>query len=316
MRSQTAALLPLFFSTLLRAQSPTVPAGEAPRTTAAVSVGYVLVPFVVADVKGRPGRDLKKKDVTLLCDGLPVATDLFDHSDDGPVSFAILLDGSGSMGLGRKMEGARAALRALLSRRLPGDDYALYVFSQGEAREAVPFTNDAARLTQALQAVTPFGKTALFDAIAKMPDKSLFGKNGARAILLLTDGIDNASKLTEAELTTILEGVEVPVYPLGLRASNAVGTPPPGLTKESLLNLDVLGHIARMSGGRVGIVTEPDELEGAVRDIEKDLRSQYLVGFTPTGAGTVRYHRLALRISGRPKVIRVRAGYRGTDPPR
>jgi Ca-activated chloride channel family protein len=316
MRSHPAALLSLFFSSLLGAQVPTPPAGEAPRATSAVSVGYVLVPFVVADTKGRPIRDVRKKDVTLLCDGAPVVTDLFDHSDDGPVSFAILLDGSGSMGLGRKMEGARAALRALLSRRVPGDDYALYVFSQGEAHEVVPFTNDAAQLTRALEAVAPFGKTALFDAIAKMPDKSLLGKNGARAILLLTDGIDNASKLTEAELTQIMEGIEVPVYPMGLRASDAVGTPPPGFTKESLLNLDVLGHIARMSGGRMGIVTEPEELEGAVREIEKDLRSQYLVGFTPTGAGAVRYHRLALRISGRPKVIRVRAGYRGTDPPR
>ena len=315
MRSK-AALLSCFFTATLAAQAPTPPAAEAPRTTAAVSVGYVLVPFVVADTKGRPVRDLKRKDVTLLCDGVPVPTDLFDHSDDGPVSFTILLDGSGSMALGRKMEGARAALRALLDRRLPADDYALYVFSQGEAREAVPFTNDAAKLRHALDAVTPFGKTALFDAIAKMPDKSLLGKNGARAILLLTDGIDNASRLTEAELTRLLEGVDIPVYPLGLRASDAVGTPPPGFTKEALLNMDVLGHIARMSGGRMGVVTEPDQLEGAVRDIEKDLRSQYLVGFTPTGAGTVRYHRLAMRISGRPKVIRVRAGYRGTDPPR
>src|SRR5262249_31638117 len=148
------------------------------------------------------------------------------------------------------------------------------------------------------------------------PDKSLLGKNGARAILLLTDGIDNASKLTEDDLEKLLEGVDVPVYPLGLRDSDAVATPPPGVTPEAMLNLEVLGHIARMSGGRMGIATEPEQLEASVREIEKDLRSQYLMGFTPTGSGTVRYHRLALRISGRPRVVRVRAGYRGSDPPR
>ena len=325
--SPIALLLPLLLSRLSPAQAPRatpapepVPVGvkgaaPPPRATAAVSVGYVLVPFVVADTKGRPIRDLARRDVTLLCDGRPVATDIFERSDNGPVSFAVLLDVSGSMGLGGKMEGARAALRALVSRRVPGDDFALYAFAQGDVRELVSFTSDTAKVMRALAGIVPFGKTALYDAIARMPDQSLLGKNGARAILLLTDGIDNASKLKEEDLTKILEGIDVPVYPLGLRGSEAVGTPPPGTTREALLDLDVLGHIARMSGGRLEIMTEPAQLEGAVRDIEGDLRTQYLLGFTPTGAGAVRYHRLALRLAGRPRVIRVRAGYRGTDPP-
>ncbi len=305
--------LPLVLAAFAAAAQTPVPAPQ--RATAAVSVGYVLVPFVVTDAKGRPVRDLKKKNVTLLADGQPVATDLFDHSDAAPVSFAILLDGSGSMALSKKMDGARAALRALLARRVPGDDYALYVFSEGQVKETVPFTADVARVTRGLDTVVPFGKTALYDAIARMPDESLRGKNGARAILLLTDGIDNASHLTEADLTKILEGIDVPVYPLGLRGSEAVGTPAPGTTQEALLNLDVLGHIARMSGGRLEIVTEPEQLEGAVLEIERDLRSQYILGFAPTGSGDLRYHRLSLRLGGRPRPVRVRAGYRGTDPP-
>jgi Ca-activated chloride channel homolog len=219
------------------------------------------------------------------------------------------------MALGRKMEGARAALRALLSTKRKGDDFALYVFAEGVVREEVPCTADANKLIRALQGLVPYGKTALFDAIARMPDHSLLGKNGSRAILLLTDGIDNASKLTEKELTKLLEGIDVPVYPLGLRGSDAAAAVPPGQTAEALLNIDVLGHIARMSGGRLEIVSEPDQLESAMRGIERDLRSQYLVGFTPTGEGAVRYHRLSLRLAGRPRAVRVRAGYRGTDPP-
>jgi Ca-activated chloride channel homolog len=269
----------------------------------------------VTDTKGRAVKSLTRKDLTLLADGRPVAVDLFDRSDDAPVSFAVLLDGSGSMGLAGKMEGARAAIRALLKRRVPGDDYALYVFAEGQVKDLVPFTGEVARITRALDSVVPFGKTALYDAIARMPDESLRGKNGARAILLLTDGIDNASRLTEEDLRKILEGVDVPVYPIGLRATEAVGTPPAGQTREALLDLDILGHIARTSGGRLEIVTEPEQLEGAVREIEADLRSQYVLGFTPTGVGAVRYHRLTLRQSGRAKIVRVRAGYRGTDPP-
>ena len=77
-------------------------------------------PFVVTDRKGRPVPDLKEKDVTLLSDGVPVAWDLFQGSADAPVSYAVLLDGSGSMGLAGKMEGARAAIEALAATPRPG----------------------------------------------------------------------------------------------------------------------------------------------------------------------------------------------------
>ncbi len=90
------------------------------KTTSSVSVGYVMVPFVLTDLKGKPVADLKEKDVTLLVDGQPVQTDLFSRSDDAPVSFTILLDASGSMGLVGKMDGARAAVRALVAQKLPG----------------------------------------------------------------------------------------------------------------------------------------------------------------------------------------------------
>ena len=285
------------------------------RTTSSVSVGYVMVPFVLTDLKGKPVPDLREKDVTLLVDGQPVATDLFARSDDAPVSFTILLDGSGSMGLVGKMDGARAAVRALVEQKLPGDDFALYVFSAGAVREDVPFTADAARLLATVDAVKPAGRTAFYDALAKMPDRTLLGKNGSRAIVLLTDGIDNASKLTRDDLAVLLEGVDVPVYPIGLRSPGAPLVPPPGVTPEALLNLEILGHVARLSGGLLSIVDEPAQLTAAITRIEKDLRTQYLLGFTPTGAGPVRFRRISLRLSGPARPVRVRAGYRGTLPP-
>lgn len=296
------------------AGAPT-PTPTPPRTTASASVGYVLVPFVVTDLKGRAVPNLSKGDVTLLVDGASVAFDLFERSDDAPVSFTLLLDGSGSMGLLGKMDGARAAVRQLLERRRPGDDFALHVFARGEVKEVVPFTQDAAAVRSAVDAVVPFGRTAFFDALAKMPDKSLLGRNGARAIVLLTDGLDNASSLTKDDLTTLLEGIDVPVYALGLRAPGAPVDPAPGRSAESLLNLDLLGHLARSSGGRVAIVTEPARLAEAIDGIERDLRAQYLLGFSPTGRGGIKPRKIALKLKGPARVVRVRAGYRGTEPP-
>jgi VWFA-related protein len=315
-RLQRLALAPVLFAAVLtRAEGTESRAGEPVRATTSVDVGYVLVPFIVTNLKGLPVRDLRARDVTLLVDGVPVKTDLFAHSDDAPVSFTILLDGSGSMGLAGKFEGARAAVRALVDQKLPGDDFALFVFSEGAVRENVPFTEDTALLVAAVNEVKPFGKTAFFDALAKMPDKSLLGKNGSRAIILLTDGIDNASTLSRDELATLLEGVDVPVYAIGLRSPGSPIPLAPGQTAEGLLNLEILGHVARITGGRLSIVDDAARLPDAVRLIEKDLRAQYLVGFTASGTGPARFHRISLRLAGPLRAIRVRAGYRGPSPP-
>ncbi len=296
--------------------SPSTPSGGSPAKRAtSVEVGYVLVPFVVTDLKGQAVRNLREQDVTLLVDGTPVKTDLFARSDDAPVSFTILLDGSGSMGLAGKLAGARAAVAALVEQKIPGDDFALFVFAEGAVKEIVPFTEDAARIVAAVNAVKPFGKTAFFDALAKMPDKSLLGKNGSRAIVLLTDGIDNASELTRDDLAGLLEGVDVPVYPIGLRSPGGRVFPAPGQTVDALLNLEILGHVARVTGGRLSIVDDPARLPDSVRLIEKDLRTQYLLGFTAAGSGPVRFRRIALRLSGPLRAIRVRAGYKGPAPP-
>jgi Ca-activated chloride channel homolog len=316
MLKQRLPLLPVLLGpTLVLGAGLSAQVSSPAKTTSSVSVGYVMVPFVLTDLKGKPVGDLEEKDVTLLVDGQPVRTDLFSKSSDAPVSFTILLDGSGSMGLVGKMDGARAAVRALLAQKLPGDDFALYVFSSGAVREVVPFTSDAAKLAAAVDAVTPAGRTAFYDALARMPDRSLLGKNGSRAIVLLTDGIDNASELSRDDLAVLLEGIDVPVYPIGLRSPGAPIVPPPGVTAEALVNLDVLGHIARLSGGLLTIVDDAAQLPAAIARVEKDLRTQYLVGFTPTGEGPVRYRRISLRLSGPARPVRVRAGYRGTLPP-
>lgn len=297
------------------AKGPGRAAATPPRAAADVSVGYVLVPFVVSDRKGRPVAGLRQKDVTLLSDGFPVAYDLFEWSVDAPVSFAVLLDGSGSMALAGKMEGARAAISALAEARVPGDDFALFVFAEGELKEVVPFTEDPMEVVRAARRVTPWGKTAFRDALARMPGESLKGKNGSRAIVLLSDGIDNDSRVTEEELKRLMEGVEVPVYPLGIRSPGALERPQPGKTLEWMLNIDVLRQVAAMTGGRMAVVDDPAQLPARILDIQKDLRSQYLIGFAPTGLGPVRYRSLTLRVAGPARPVRVRAGYRGSDPP-
>jgi VWFA-related protein len=306
----------LLFSTIALTTAPlSAQSGGAPQLTETYSVGYVMVPFSVVDAKGRPIPDLKANEVTLLVDGKPVETDMFEKSMNAPVSFTILLDASGSMGLGGKMESARTAVAALTARRVKGDDFSLYVFAESEAREVVPFTENPYAILRALAAVHPYGKTAFFDALAAMPERSRLGKNPSRAIILLSDGIDNASSLTKRDLERLLEGIAVPIYLLGLRDfaahPQALRAPP----REDSFDLALLEEVANLTGGRMYVGDRPEQLSDAIESLEKILRAQYLVGFSPTGKGGIEYRRISLRLAGRIRSVRVRAGYRGTEPP-
>ena len=300
--------------------------------TEEVAVNYVMVPFTVLGGKGAPIGDLSAKEVSLLVDGQPVKTDLFEKSFNAPVSWTILLDGSGSMGLAGKIEAAKAAINALVARKKSGDDFALFVFdSEGHAKEMVPFTENPAAISRALDVVKPWGKTAFFDALAEMPARSELGRNPSRAIILLSDGIDNASRVTRAEIEQQLEGVAIPIYAFALREAAEAPKPPsaksarpvanpapkvpPAAVSEEAFNIDLLEELAAASGGKLFVGNQPQQIASAMDGIEKTLRAQYLLGFAPTGKGTVKYRRISLKLAGRARSVRVRAGYRGTEPP-
>ena len=282
-----------------------------------VSVSYVMVPFSVLSRKGVPITDLQAREVTLVVDGKKVATDLFERSMNAPVSWTILLDGSGSMALAGKIDAAKAVINALTARRKAGDDFALYVFdSEGRANELVPFTENPSAITRALDVVKPWGKTAFFDALAEMPERSELGRNPSRAIILLSDGIDNNSKMTRVQIEKRMEGVAIPVYAFSLREEGVARTPrAEGPINEELANIDLLEELASATGGKLFIGNQPEQLARAMDGIERILRAQYLLGFSPTGRGAVQYRRISLELAGRVRSVRVRAGYRGTEPP-
>jgi len=306
--SRVLACAALFLAVPAFAQSVVAPMSES------VSVGYVMIPFTVLGDHGRPITDLKDAEVNLTVDGAPVRSDMFEKSQNAPVSFTILLDGSGSMALAGKMDSAFAAIGALIGHRRPGDDFALYVFAESQAVEVAPFTENPNDITRALGHVKPYGKTAFFDALATMPERSKLGRNPSRAIILLSDGIDNASSLTRSELAQQLQGISVPIYSLGLREPEKQadkGKRP----REDLSDIGLLNEVATLTGGKLYLGNTPQQIADAVSHIEDDLRAQYLIGFAPTGKGAVKYRTISLKLTGRARAVRVRAGYLGTEPP-
>ena len=285
---------------------------KLPTYTESVWTEYVLVPVVVLDKKGRFVEGLEKKNFQLRVQGVPVEVDTFENDDRAPVSYAFLIDTSGSMKLASKLDYAKSAVRHIVSQRQPGDDFALFAFAEDEVRLISDFSRDPSRLLAALRELQAEGRTALFDAVAATPSKMLAGRNGKRAIILFTDGVDNASKLSAAEMAEILQQVSIPVYAVGMKNASF-----DRLTDEerSQLSVENLRMLAASSGGKMFLPGGEEDLKPLAEKIGAEVRKQYLLGFTPSGSGELKYRVLVVTVL-KPGTwdIRARRGYRGTAP--
>jgi Ca-activated chloride channel homolog len=140
----------------------------------------------------------------------------------------------------------------------------------------------------------------------------LAGKNGKRAIILFTDGVDNASKISPAEMAEILQQVSTPVYAVGMKNASF-----DRLTDEerSQLSVDNLRMLAASSGGKMFLPGGEEDLAPIAEKIAAEVRKQYLLGFTPSGQGELKYRVLVVSVLKPGNWdVRARRGYRGTAP--
>ncbi|MEX0879433.1 MAG: VWA domain-containing protein [Thermoanaerobaculia bacterium] len=300
-------LLLLLLATVAVAQTPEEPA------TFSESAGaeYVMLPVLVTNKDGKFVDGLAKEDFVLRVEDSRVDFDTFERDQSAPVSFAFLVDTSGSMGLGGKLENAKNAIRSILRNKMAGDDFALFAFSEGEVRLVTDSSPDPSALVRALWGLEASGQTALFDAVAATP-AMMKGRNNKRAILLFTDGSDNASRLEPVEMAEILQRVSVPVYPIGMK--NASFDPLKGKERRDL-SIDNLQLLAGSSGGRMHLVGGDDDLRPLASKISSEVREQYLLGFAPSGKGDVKYRIVFVSVAKPGSwIVRTRRGYRGTAP--
>ena len=174
--------------------------------------------------------------------------------------------------------------------------------------ESLPFTTGLRTLPPALAGVMPFGATSLLDAIARTAERVNVREGRRRAVIVFTDGSDNASRLTPAEVSGIASAIDVPVYIVGVVASidNPSSQLSTGPEKSPLAG--PLVDLANWTGGHVFVSSTPVERSLAARQIVEELRHQYLIAFESSGdAG---WHQLAVRVRNNKKmVVRARSGY-------
>ena len=272
-----------------------------------VAVRLVLLPASVEDRRGRIVTGLKAGDFRLTDESVPQQIKYFSVESDEPVAIAFVLDVSGSMRQSGKIEAAKEAIRFFVDQLRPQDRYALICFADDQVSWVTEFTSDHQRFIERLMVQEGYGQTALNDAVAAIPKLVDESTTGRKAIVLITDGVDNASKLTMEQSVVTARKVEVPIFTVGF---STLPWEDRKRAKDLGFNMAVLQLFADETGGALFVVQDPDELKEAVSRISTELRHQYLIGYSPGllhWDGSFRSIQLEAR-SGR-YVVRTRKGY-------
>lgn len=278
-----------------------------------VSVAWILVPVIVRSKKGYV-LDLEREDFVLRVDGRPVAFPDFERRGEAPWSLVFLQDLSGSMGTGGRLEASQEAVRFFLTRARPGDEFAVASFAGQTTAVDVPFTEQLAPVAEAVSAWEAYGRTALHDAVAWLPEISGESRNVKRAAVLITDGADNASHLSAAEARKLVERAELPVYVLGLESGDpyAVDNKKGNVYEYA----DVLNLLAYQTGGKYFPIEGPEDLKEACATIAEEMRFQYVLGLETRPEGKPDWHPVQVLVRREGVQVVSRKGYRGTPPAR
>ncbi|MEK6282295.1 MAG: VWA domain-containing protein [Acidobacteriota bacterium] len=269
--------------------------------------------FTAADGNKRFVSNLKKESIRVLEDGQPQEIFTFQQSVDLPLSIAILIDTSQSEE--RTLPDEKAAARGFLEAVMrPEKDEAAIVSFTGEVTLEQGFTGSIDRLRRAIDRVefvppsgyigggvivgsTPpisdtnqilAGSTALWDAVWASSNELLSDSadNTRRAIILLTDGVDTTSQVKMHEAVERAQKADALVYAIGIGDSYQGGVDEGSLKK-----------IAERTGGRAYFPRSEGELRTAFAQIQRDLREQYLVAYSPSNkARDGSYRRIQIEI--------------------
>ena len=268
--------------------------------------------FTAADKNKRFISDLKAEDIRVLEDGQPQEIFTFQTNIDLPLSLAILIDTSASEE--RTLPDEKAAARAFMENLLRAKDEAAIVSFTGETTLEQGFTGNVERLRHAIDRVefvppsgyigggvvingTPpisgtnqslAGSTAIWDAVWATSEELMSGsaENTRRAIILLTDGDDTSSRMKIHDAIERAQKADALIYAIGIGDRYTFNVDEGSLRK-----------IAEQTGGRAYFPRHERDLRDAFAQIQRDLREQYLVAYSPSNkAHDGSYRRIEIQL--------------------
>ena len=277
-------LIPRFFLTFLftltlssialaqQAQPTPPPVEDDNREPVKVKTDLVTLTLTVTDLYGRYVSGLSKKAFSVTDNGEDQDITFFSDSD-APVSLGILFDVSGSMS-GEKIAKARNALERFIATSHPSDEYFLIAFNS-RAQLLMDRTRDGDAVLRKLTLVEPKRNTALYDAVYLGVDRVTRGSHQKRALLIISDGQDNASRYNFNEVRRMIKESDVVTYAVGIMDGHDTGSSL-GMQGQALLD-----ELTSVTGGRAFYPQSDVELDEIFERIALELRHQYSIGYTP-----------------------------------
>ena len=268
--------------------------------TISVETTLVVLPVRVTGADGDFVSGLAEEQFRVHEDGKPQPITLF-RQEDTPVTVGLVVDHSRSMG--PKLAGVAAAVSAFAQSSNPEDEMFVVDFSDNVSLEmpgGKPFTSNPRELAQAVSAVSARGMTALYDAVAEGLNHLQLGQWDKKALVIVSDGGDNASARKYADILELAHRSQAVIYAIVLV----------GASEEE--NPSVLRRLCKDTGGLAFFPSEGQSVSDISAIIARDLRQQYTLGFNPEKKSGDVYRKIHVEVSapGRGKLrVRTRAGY-------
>lgn len=262
-----------------------------------VDVNLVEFPVTVLDPQGRPVVGLEKSDFRVMENGAPVELSQFGFSADLPLSVGVLVDQSGSMR--EKIKEAKQAAVGFLENVMKEGDRGFIGGFAWDTQGLTPLVADVASLRLQVSGLEQAeGGTALYDAIVS----GLYrfrNVEGRKALVIVTDGDDTASRISQDDMIKYVRASRVPLYFIGI-----------GLSRFDFMTNSKLRNLSAETGGVTFFIGDVDELDHAYSAIEAELRTQYLLGYyTESDGKDDSYRTIEVSVPGREVSIRAIRGY-------
>ncbi len=261
--------------------------------------------FVSVTRDGFRSLNLGKDDFEVRDNGVPQEVVTFGR-DELPLTAVLLLDTSESM-QGKRQEAVRRGAKAFLDGMKPSDEAMMALFSDRLLR-FTPFTSDKKALETSIAGTQAAGGTAVNDFLY-MSLKLLDARQGQRVVVLFSDGSDVHSVLPATDLLWKSRAGQALIYWIQLGGKHESFTSSWRDFKTNDKEYQDLEKAVKESGGRTLVIEKLDNLEDAFRNVLKELREQYAVGYYPNNSkGDGKWHKLDIRVKGGGRA-RTREGY-------
>ena len=274
--------------------------------TESLDVHLVELYTAVVDQKEAPVHSLTRNDFAVLENGKPQPIERFKETTSDPMTIGLAIDSSESMK--EEIIDLQETASLFLQMALAYEGRAFLIDFDSELRLRQSTTSDLKALQKSAQHLTADGGTALYDAIV-FGLLQFQGVSGKKALVVLTDGHDQISRYDYDAVIGVAKESGVPVFIIVLDTETRAYISSAGLMSGGNRPLVLLQKIADQTGGKAYHLRSPEGLVKVYEEIDKELRSQYLLTYRPSGGMSGGWRDVDVRVKKKGLRARAVAGY-------